>query len=49
MCQVEANKKWAKYIIKNVLRQIKTLDGLMNISIAIAEKVFETTTKMKPK
>lgn len=47
-CQAKPNKKWAKYIVQDILWQIRTLDGLTDVSIAIAEKVFEMATKMKP-
>lgn len=47
--QVKNNKIWVKYIIQDILQQIKTLNDLTNISIAITKEAFEIVTKMKPK
>lgn len=46
--QAEPNKKWAKYMVRDILRRIKTLDGVTDVSISIAEEAFEIAIGMKP-
>lgn len=47
-CRAEPNEKWAKYMVRDIPRRIRTLDGLTDVSIAIAEEAFEMATGMKP-
>lgn len=46
--QVEQNKKWAKYLVREMSKRIKTLDGLTDVTTKIAEQVFEIFYSMKP-
>lgn len=45
---VERNKKWAKYLIQNVLKRIMILERLKNITTDMAEQEFEMLCDIKP-
>lgn len=47
-CQVEKNKKWAKYLVQKVPKRIRTLDGLTDVTIEIAKQAFKMSCGMKP-
>lgn len=47
ICQVKQNKKWAKYLVKEILKRIMTLDGLKDVIIKMAEEAFEMSCGMK--
>lgn len=47
-CRAEPNVKWAKYMVRDIPRHIKTLDGLTDVSISIAEEAFEIAIGMNP-
>lgn len=48
-CQAEQNEKWAKYLVKGVLKKIMILDGFINITTKMAKQAFEMSCDIKLK
>ncbi len=48
VCRAERNEKWAKYLVREVLKRIMTMDGLTDVTTEMAEQAFEMSCGMKP-
>lgn len=46
--QAERNKKWVKYLVQEVPRQIIKLHGLADVTLKMAEEAFEIFCSIKP-
>lgn len=47
VCQAEQNEKWAKYLLKKVLKRIMILDGLIDGTTKIAKQTFKMSSGIK--
>ena len=47
-CRVERNEKWAKYLVREVPKRIRTFEGLTDVTTEMAEQAFEMSCGMKP-
>ncbi len=46
--RAEGNEKWAKYLVRELLKRIMTLEGLTDLTTEMAEQAFEISCGMKP-
>lgn len=47
VCRAERNEQWVKYLGREVPRRIKTLDGLIDVSVEMTEQAFEMSCSMR--
>ena len=47
-CRIERNEKWAKYLVRNVPRRIRTIESLEEVTAEIAAEAFEQSCNMRP-
>lgn len=47
-CRAERNERWVKYLVREVPSRIRTLDGLTDVSVEMAEQAFEMSCSMRP-
>lgn len=47
-CQIERNKKWAKYLVQNVPRRICTIESLEEVIAEIVAEAFKQLCNVRP-